>query len=92
MAWPFASLCSKLFSSLGHIAFAFAEVLGLLVGLVGGPVAAFGAAVEGLDFSGSLALPLGIGNKNMVTLGSVLSSFSLTSIGKFPLASGWTVS
>ena len=84
IAWPSASLCAKPFSSLGHIAFAFAEVLGLLVGLVIGPVEAFGAAVAGLDFSGSLALPLDIGSKNIVTLGSVLNSFSLTSIGKFP--------
>jgi hypothetical protein len=74
------------------MAFAFAEVFGLFVGLVGGPEEAFGAAVAGLAFSGSFALPLGMGNRNMVTLGSVLSSFNFISMGKLPRASGWTES
>jgi hypothetical protein len=82
------SLGAYPFNSLGHIAFAFAEILGLFVGLVVALKEAFGAAAGGLAFSVSFALPFGMGNKNMVTLGSVLSSFNLISMGKLPLASG----
>ena len=71
------------------MAFAFAEVLAFFVGRIGAAVLLFGA-VDALAFSTSLPAALGKGSKNIVTLGSVLSSFNFRSMGRFPLASGCT--
>ena len=92
IACPLASLCANPFISLGHIAFALAEVFALFVGRAGGPGVAFGVGVEEAAFSCSFGLPFAMGSKNIVTLGSVLSSFNLASIGRTPRGSGCTES
>ena len=72
------------------MALAFAETFVRLAGRVGFPsdVDLVGGAFEEADFSVSLeaaAEDFGNGKRYIVTLGSVLSSFSFSSIGKSPL-------
>jgi hypothetical protein len=52
-------------------------------------LAGFGAGVLGLLLSDSFGALLGNGSKNIVTLGSVRSSFNFFSMGKAPVASGY---
>jgi hypothetical protein len=88
MAFPDPSFWAKDFSSWGHIAFAFADVFGLLTGLPAGLLAGLGAGVLELLLSASFGALLGSGSKNIVTRGSVRSSFNFFSMGKAPVASG----
>ena len=71
--------------------FALVEVFGRFNGLEGADGVAFGVVVL-LGFSVSLGAPFGMGRRNIVTLGSVRNSRSLTSIGKAPRGSGCTES
>ena len=66
--------------------FAFAEGLAFFVGLNGVPAGALGLVVEdeAAAFSGSREAFFGRGNRNIVTLGSVRSSFNFVSIGMLP--------